>query len=191
MITTRFINISEYPKYQEWLKSLDQESRDLYFGAAVADSYIESLTKRIVEDPLQHNFLVAEDVFGNWVGVMHIAKINPTSVEFGISVAPDKRRLGIGNQLMRESIVWCCNRFINNVYLHCLSRNRPIHLLCEQNGLSVINNAGDGEVCASLPPPSLITIVEEVANMHLNIYTITLNRALNTASKLIEHAVQS
>jgi GNAT superfamily N-acetyltransferase len=55
---------------------------------------------------------------------MHIASC-ATEVEFGVMVSPDYRNQGIANTLMDEAITWARNRHYKDLFMHCISWNRP------------------------------------------------------------------
>ena len=60
MITTQFLPVRDYYKFQGWLEQQDEETRQLYFGIAGSQHLIQSLVERIVETPRGHHFLVAK-----------------------------------------------------------------------------------------------------------------------------------
>ena len=169
MFTTEFLAATDHYRYGDWLMSQDDDTRYLYFGVASGPGLIESLVERIKSEPDQHEILVARNCDG-WLGTLHIAKIDRTTVEFGIIVHKDYRGQGIGNNMLEEAIVWARNRNYTELFMHCLGYNKPIQHLCHKHGLLPRGILGDSEVNVQLNPPSWATIASEVGIRQRNVY---------------------
>jgi RimJ/RimL family protein N-acetyltransferase len=168
MIITSFLPVKEYSKFGDWLKIQDEETRQMYFGVAGNQHVITALMERVLANPDDHYFLVAKD--GNrWVGTIHIA-VNNKVVEFGIIVHEDYRGTGIAGEMLDEAIVWSRNRGYQELFMHCLSYNKPIKHLCHKHGLETHNMYGDSEVGMKLPPANWVTINKEICIKQRNIY---------------------
>jgi len=161
MLTTRFLSESEYAQYGDWMKSRDQEARNLYFGYNASDENIDSLIERVLANPDDNYFLVAETVNG-WIGTIHIA-ITGSEVEFGLMVTKECRGQGIASQMMDEALVWARNRGYRELFMHCLSYNQPVKRLCHKYGLETSNMLGESETKVTLPPPNMLTYTKEAA----------------------------
>jgi GNAT superfamily N-acetyltransferase len=175
MIVTEFLSLKDYPKYGEWLKQQDAETRELYFGIASADSIVDSLMKQIQRDLENHYILVAKED-DRWVGTVHIAT-SGTQVEFGLLVLPICRGEGIASLMLEEALAWARNRNYKELFMHCLTWNKPINHLCHKHGLSTQNMYGDSEVRIQLDPPNLITLSKEVGIKQRNLYHTFLNNS--------------
>ena len=169
MFTTEFLAKQDHYRYRDWLNSQDAETRQLYFGVATGAGLVERLLDRIEAEPDHHEILVAQNC-KEWLGTVHIAKINSTTVEFGIIVHTDYRGEGIGNAMLEEAIVWARNRNYSELFMHCLGYNKPIQHLCQKHGLLPHNIMGDSEVNIHLNPPSWATIASEVGIKQRNVY---------------------
>ena len=90
MFTTEFLAVKDHHRYGDWLMSQDDDTRYLYFGVTSGAGLIERLIKRIEAEPDQHEILVAQNSAG-WLGTLHVAKIDTTTVEFGMIVHADHR----------------------------------------------------------------------------------------------------
>ena len=176
MFTTEFLTQTDHYRYGDWLKSQDADTRYLYFGVASGTGLIERLMDRIEAEPEQHEILVAQNCAG-WLGTVHIAKIDKTTVEFGIIVHKDYRGEGIGNAMLEEAIVWARNRNYSELFMHCLGWNKPIQHLCHKHGLLPRNILGDSEVNIHLNPPSWVTIASEVGIRQRNVYHAFLQKS--------------
>jgi RimJ/RimL family protein N-acetyltransferase len=176
MFTTEFLPTQYHYQYGNWLKNQDDDTRHLYFGVASGTGLIERLVDRIEAEPDQHEILVAQNC-NKWLGTVHIAKINKTTVEFGIIVHRDYRGQGIGNTLLEEAIVWARNRNYSELFMHCLGWNKPIQHLCQKHGLLPRDILGDSEVNIHLNPPSWATIASEVGIKQRNVYHAFLQKS--------------
>ena len=177
MSTTRFLAVSEYHTYGDWMKSQDLETLNTYFGFAVNSEYVDRLVKTIVDNPKAHHFLVAEDD-GTLVGVIHIAESAIDEVEFGVTVAKSRRKQGIADTMISQAILWARNRGYHSLYMHCVTWNTPIKRLCMKHGLIVKSEYGESETKMTLPPPDLVSFGQEVAVQQKNIYRLLLQKNL-------------
>jgi GNAT superfamily N-acetyltransferase len=169
MFATEFLSSNHHYLYGDWLKTQDDETRQLYFGLTGGPGLIESLMERIEAEPERHEILVAKNCT-EWLGTLHIAKIGKSQLEFGIIVHKDYRGEGIGNSMLEEAIVWARNRGYTELFMHCLGRNKPIQHLCHKHGLLPRSIMGDSEVNMHLNPPSWATIASEVGIKQRNVY---------------------
>ena len=176
MFTTEFLGKQDHFRYGDWLNGQDAETQQLYFGVAVGAGLIERLMDSIEAGPDQHEILVAQNCNG-WLGTVHIAKIDTTTVEFGIIVHTDYRGLGIGNAMLEEAIVWARNRNYSELFMHCLGYNKPIKHLCQKHGLLPRSIMGDSEVNIHLNPPSWVTVVQEANIKQRNVYHAFLQKS--------------
>jgi RimJ/RimL family protein N-acetyltransferase len=173
MITTRLLSITEYGQYAVWLKKLDAETRQTYFGIHCSDEQIDRLVEGVVESAPKHHFLVAE-YKGSWIGTIHISESQIDEVEFGVIVDAEHRGNGIADRMMSEAIVWARNRGYNSLYMHCLSWNQPIKHLCTKYGMSLRSEYGETETKLPLPPADLNTITQEIVTRNRNVYRMFL-----------------
>ena len=176
MFTTEFLGKQDHFRYGDWLKGQDVETQQLYFGVASGTGLIERLMDSIEAAPDQHEILVAQNC-NHWLGTVHIAKIDTTTVEFGIIVHTDYRGEGIGNAMLEEAIVWARNRNYSELFMHCLGYNKPIQHLCQKHGLLPRSIMGDSEVNIHLNPPSWVTIASEVGIKQRNVYHAFLQKS--------------
>jgi GNAT superfamily N-acetyltransferase len=175
MISSRFLSTDEYHKFGWWLRGLNAEDRRLYFGITVTDQYIDQLIARITQDVAHHHFLISYNHTG-WLGVLHIARVNDHGIEFGLSVFEEYRNLGIGNDLIREGIVWARNRGYTQLYLHCVKWNTTMAHLATKHNLAMAHQDGDVDVAARLAPPSWYSLQQETADVNRRIFHLWLNR---------------
>lgn len=177
MIITKFLAVSDYPKFGNWLQIQDEETRQLYFGVAGSQYVIETLMDRVLTNPEDHYFLVAQENT-RWVGTIHIAAHQHT-VEFGIIVDEEYRGRGIAGNMLEEAIVWARNRGYQELYMHCLGWNKAIQHLCHKHGLETKNMLGDSEAELKLKPASWITINKELCIKQRNLFHMFLQNGQN------------
>ena len=176
MIATRFLSPGEYGLYRNWLKSQDSETIDTYFGISAGEAYIDSVVDGILSNVDEHNFLVAYRG-AEWVGVIHLACISETDMEFGIIVDQPFRGQGIANDLMDEAVTWVRNRGFKTLYLHCLRSNSQMRHLAVKFGLELHNLDSEMDAKTALLPASIITFTREAVTAQKNIFFMALQRA--------------
>lgn len=159
MITTEFLLRNQYAKYGSWLKTQDPQTLHNYFGHSMNKRAIDALVKKFASDPINNHFLVAK-INGKWAGTIHIAS-RGSEVEFGVIVDIKYRKQGIADAMMDEAITWARNRHYKDLFMHCISWNRPIKRLCEKHGLTPRNMMGDSEANLQLEPPNWGTYLKE------------------------------
>ena len=185
MISTRFLSITDYELYGSWLREQSEETLATYFGIAVSDTYINHLIDGIASNPEEHYFLVATHGT-TWAGVIHMARISETEMEFGVMVAEPYRNQGIADQLMSEAIVWIRNRGFDTLYLHCVTWNRAMKHLANKHGLIMHEDHGDADVCSRIPPASMISYAQEATTRNRNIFIMGLQQAWFPFNQLLD-----
>lgn len=180
MLRTEFLTIDSYPRYGEWLRQQDAETLALYFGVGGTAGVIDSLMEKIRIQPQDHFFLIAVDN-DQWVGTTHIAT-KGSQVEFGLIVDPTHRGQGVASLMLEDALTWVRNRNYRELFMHCLTWNRPINHLCNKHGLTTRSMMGDSEVQITLDPPTWITLNQEVCTTQRNLFHLFLDnsRALYT-----------
>jgi GNAT superfamily N-acetyltransferase len=179
MIITKFLVEGDYHLYGDWLRSQDTETREMYFGVADGRGIVDSLLDSIECSPQNHKFLVAYRQ-NDWAGVMHIAEVSATEIEFGIIVSPDQRGQGTANLLMEEALAWARNRGYQELFMHCLTRNQAIKHLCNKHGLTSRNMFGEtAEIQMHLDPPSMVSLAREISIKHRNLFHTVLQNNQN------------
>lgn len=167
-IFTRFLPQSHISQYGAWLKSLDPATLRAYFGIGLGPKGIDSLVRKFKKDFAHHHFLVAEKDHKR-VGVIHIASYQDT-VEFGVIIRKEFRRLGIADQLLGEALIWAQNRQYKKLIMHCIVENSPIRKLCQKHGLIAQNVYGDIEATMNLPKSNWLSVYKEAIQRQVNWY---------------------
>ena len=184
MISTRFLSITDHELYGSWLREQSEETLATYFGIAVNNTYINHVVDSIVSNPEEHYFLIATQGT-TWAGVIHMARVSETEMEFGIMVAEQYRNQGIADQLMSEAIVWIQNRGFDTLYLHCVTWNRAMKHLAHKHGLVMQEDHGDVDVCSRIPPASMISYAQEAATRNRNIFVMTIQQSWHPFNELL------
>ena len=167
-IFTRFLPQSHISQYGAWLKSLDPATLRAYFGIGLGPKGINSLVRKFKKEFAHHHFLVAEKN-SKWVGVIHIASYQET-VEFGVIIRKEFRRLGLADQLLGEALIWAQNRQYKKLIMHCIVENSPIRKLCQKHGLIAQNVYGDIEATMNLPKSNWLSVYKEAIQRQVNWY---------------------
>ena len=167
-IYTHFLPQSHISQYGTWLKSLDPATLRAYFGIGLGPKGIDSLVRKFKKDFAHHHFLVAENN-SKWVGVIHIASYQET-VEFGVIIRKEFRRLSIADKLLGEALIWAQNRQYKKLIMHCIVENSPIRKLCQKHGLIAQNVYGDIEATMNLPKSNWLSVYKEAIQRQVNWY---------------------
>lgn len=183
MIQTRFLASHEYEGYRQWLLERDSETLTSYFGIITNETFINNLVDKIIANPQGHNFLIAL-IDNEWVGVIHMAKVSDTVMEFGVMVSESHRNRGVADELMSEAIVWIRNRGYDQLYLHCLNNNSAMKHLADKHGLSIQEKMGEIDSMTRVPPPSLVSYIQEASNCQKNIFFINLRKSWSPFSEI-------
>ena len=161
MFTCRLLNKNELGLYGDYLKKRDRNSLTRYFGTLVSDQVIDRLVSGMIEHEDLHDVLVAENEKLEVVGTIHIARMNDHQVELGIMVAEAYRGMGVATEMMEMALLYCRNRSLNDVYMHCMSNNEAIMHLVKKQGLHVSNQTGEADAHVTLPQSSIFTLAWE------------------------------
>lgn len=187
MVTCRLLNKKELALYGEYLKKRDRDSLTRYFGTLVSDQVIDRLINNMIEHEDLHDVLVAENEKLEIVGTIHIARMNDHQVELGVMVSEAYRGMGVANEMMEVALLYCRNRGLNDVYMHCMSNNEAIMKLVKKKGLHISNQTGEADAHVTLPYSSIFTLVWEnwlrgadYAYRLSNERLLTFNRVLET-----------
>jgi RimJ/RimL family protein N-acetyltransferase len=183
VIQTRFLTTKEFKLYRTWLNERSADSLALYFGVATNSSFIDSVVDKIVSNTDNHYFLVAT-IGTKWVGVIHMAQISATQMEFGVMVDEQHRGEGIADALMCEAINWIQNRNFDRLYLHCLNRNTAMKHLASKHGLELHEEYGDIEAITHVPPPSILSYAQEALTVNKNIFFLNLQNSFAPFSEI-------
>ncbi len=170
MLTTEFLARDQFSDYGSWLKAQDSETIHHYFGCGISHESIDSLIQKFSSKPKNNHFLIAK-VGGHWAGTIHIAT-HGKEVEFGVIVGSKYRKQGIANSMMDEAITWARNRYYQDLFMHCISWNRPIKHLCQKHGLVPRNMMGDSEANLQLKPPTPASFLKEQLFVQRNWFAI-------------------
>ncbi|MDY0330693.1 MAG: GNAT family N-acetyltransferase [Thiomonas sp.] len=131
--------------------ALGPDDRYLRFGYAASDERIRAYVDSI-------RFGV-DDIFGVFnrklelLAVAHIAieEGHAQRAEFGVSVLPRGRGLGIGTRLFARAAMDARNRGLRVLYMQCLSSNAAMLKIARRAGMKVRNEGGETEAYLELP----------------------------------------
>lgn len=145
----RELSSFERPVLERHFLALSAEDRRLRFGASLSDVAICAYVKRIDFDR-DAMFGVLDDQL-HIVGAAHLARADGHA-EFGVSVLPGHRDLGIGGALLRRAHVHARNWGVRELFMHCLTENGSIMHLAKKNGMDIDAECGEADGWLTLPP---------------------------------------
>lgn len=146
------------------LLELNEEDRRLRFGTLTSDEVLRSYVEHI--DFENDAIFASFDNQLKLIGLAHLAYLTtsetrPDTAEFGVSVLPNGRGLGIGTALLKRAAIHARNTSINTLFVHCLANNRAMMKLASKAGMEVEYAYGDADAYLMLPPANVGSIVEE------------------------------
>ena len=149
--------------YSTHLKKLSESDKYSRFGYIASDSNIDSLILNMCYHPEDHELWFVE-LDGERVGWGHMSKSDGSSWELAVSVDGDYQRRGIGNLLIVEMLSWAKFHGIQEVFMHCISGNKPIQHLAAKNNLKTKHRTGaDVTSSVQLPDPTITETIEQMA----------------------------
>jgi len=151
IVPIRPIGPEHRPQLLEHFLALNSDDRYLRFGYAASDERI-----RAYVDSIQFG---QDEIFGVFnrklelLAVAHIAiEAGQTQrAEFGVSVLPRGRGLGIGTRMFARAAVEARNHGLRVLYMQCLSSNGAMLKIARRAGMKVHNEGGETEAYLELP----------------------------------------
>ncbi|RZI80879.1 MAG: GNAT family N-acetyltransferase [Rubrivivax sp.] len=142
------------------LLSLNERDRYLRFGFHAP---LEQLARYVASIDFKR-----DEVFGIFgrrlqlVAVAHLAAmptghVRGAAMEFGVSVLPSGRGLGLGARLFKHAITHARNRGASHLVIHALTENAPMLHIASKAGAVVERHGPDAEGWLKLPPDNVGT----------------------------------
>ncbi len=185
-VPIRELDESERQLFLKHLLSLGPEDRYLRFGAPLRDEAIERYVAGID--------FSTDTVFGvfderlSLSAAGHFAPLPdaplPASdglgrtAEFGLSVAQDARRRGLGTALFLRAAAHARNDGIASLFMHCLSENRAMMRIARRAGMDIRQLHGEADAYLALEPGTVATAIEEGVQRQVALYDYAVKRQL-------------
>jgi RimJ/RimL family protein N-acetyltransferase len=192
LIPIRELGASERPLFLRHLTSLGDEDRYLRFGSRLSDDAIAAYVERID--------FATDTVFGVFDERLELAaaghfaplpKDSPLSeaslgrtAEFGLSVAGDARRRGLGSALFRRAAAHARNVGVASLFMHCLSENRAMMRIARKAGMDIRQLHGETDAYLALKPGTIVTRIEEGVERQIALFDFAVKRELLKSRRL-------
>jgi GNAT superfamily N-acetyltransferase len=176
MYIVRKVLAAEYGKYRKHLKSLDEASRMLRFGAPITDEVIDQLCDKIELDTRHHVLFAIENANLEFVAVGHVAMFK--DIEMAFSVLTQYQGQGMGEALMKRVIQHCRTKGRLKGYMVCLPHNQAIKHLCQKHGIKIHTEYGEITADVELPAADAATYFNEAGSQNLGVLDFMSKRAL-------------
>ena len=124
------------------LKRLDGEARRLRFGNPVDDEFLDAYGERtLVSDAC----ILGCFVKGRLCGAAELRFLTPDrhAAEGAVSLDPDMRGLGLGDQLFGRLIALARQRGVRRLFLTCLRENKRMQKIARHHGADLAFSDGD------------------------------------------------
>jgi GNAT superfamily N-acetyltransferase len=150
---------------------LPPEDIRLRFGSMLAASAIDDYVARI--DFERDAVFGVHDEELALVGVAHVG-FTEEFAELGVSVLPTHRGRGVGGALLTRAAEHARNRFIDRLYVHCLSENAAMMQLAKEAGMKICVDAGEADAFLKLPPADPASVTGEFVEQRLALFDYAL-----------------
>ncbi|MBK4736377.1 GNAT family N-acetyltransferase [Noviherbaspirillum pedocola] len=174
--------------------ALPDSDRLLRFGSVLPDELITRYVQKL-------NF-ARDSIFGVYdtnfrlVGVGHLAfaprealpavrdaTTKERVAEFGVSVLPEARGMGVGSRLFERAAIHCRNADVDTLYMHCLASNRVMMHIAKKSGMKIERSYGEADAYLKLTPPDAASVLQEAMQEQVAVFDYTLKANARAASK--------
>lgn len=162
----------DWPAIQRFFKSLDTESRYMYFGFHASDEVIDLTWKKF--DSQEHKFFVIE-LACNIIGVCQVAH-QETHAELSVAVAKKYRKHGIAHALVERAVTWCRTHGIQDLMMYCLPDNNVIPKILKKHNLLPLMLSKPAEARFSVPAGTFVEHQREQLAHLTSIFLTTVKR---------------
>ena len=149
---------------EQHLLALPERDRYLRFGYPAQDEHIQRYVAQL--DFARDELFGIFDAELELVAVAHLAYLDLPGrehlAEFGVSVGPDLRGRGHGQQLFERCIVHARNHGVSRLIIHALSENAAMIRIARKAGATVVREGSESEACLELPPADFSSQVGEL-----------------------------
>lgn len=118
------------------------------------------------------------------VGVAHVGRMRDGTAEFGVSVLPGERGRGIGSALFERANAYARNHLIAQMFMHCLTENKPMMQIARKSGMTIVAAAGEADAYLRLPPADVATIAQELMQERVALFDVALKAQIIAARRL-------
>ena len=196
IVPIKELGVSERPLFLAHLLQLGREDRYLRFGSALSDEAISRYVAGID--------FATDTVFGVFDETLALAaaghfaplpKDSPLALpalgrtaEFGLSVAENARRRGLGTGLFTRAAAHARNLAISSLFMHCLTENRAMIHIARKAGMDIRQLHGEADAYLALKPGTVATAIEEGVQRQIALFDFAVKRQLLMARKTFDAA---
>lgn len=173
--------------YRAHLAALDPDDTRLRFGSVIGGDAVAAYVDRI-DFESDVVFAVRDDAL-RVVAAAHVAVLDATTAELGVSVDSDRRRRGIATALVRRAAAHARNRNLRTLYMHCLAENAAMMHIARRAGMAVVFQSGHADAHLTLPPADSASLVGEALADGIALVDFTLKTQVNAMAR-IEQALR-
>lgn len=149
---------------EQHLLSLPDHDRYLRFGYQASDEQISRYVAKL--DFARDELFGIFDAELQLVAAAHLAYLDAPSqqhmAEFGVSVSPELRGRGYGQQLFERCVVHARNHGVSRLVVHALSENAAMLKIARKAGAAVVREGSESQAYLELPPADFGSQVGEM-----------------------------
>lgn len=177
--------------------ALEKKDRLLRFGSQLPDELVEAYVNKIdfSRDIMYgvYNRVFALVAVGHLAfapkeaaPAKHVATTKDRVAEFGVSVAPSMRGMGVGSKLFERAAIHCRNNDVDTLYMHCLSSNQTMMHIAKKAGMAIQRDYGEADAYLTLPPPNPASVMQEAVEEQFATFDYTFKANARAAAKWLE-----
>lgn len=148
--------------FEAHLLALDPASRQMRFGMAASDAFLEQYAERCINlNATIHAALSG----GLLIGVAELRPFGAflaNEAEIAFSVATECRNRGIGSQLFARTLRSARNRGYRRLYMCCLRHNAPMQALARKFAAEISVEQEESFALVEAAPRTVLSLMREV-----------------------------
>lgn len=190
-VLVKSLHPGHLPKLLDHFLQLDEDDRYLRFGRPVSDEVIAHYLESIQWE--------SDAVFGVFnadveiIGVAHLAvrpaaddAVAHVTAEFGVSVLPCARAIGVGGKLFDRAVLHARNHVIETFTMQCLAWNARMMHLATKAGMRVHIDSGEAGATLSLGKPDWRLHIEEAVEEQWATLDLGLKKRVRAANDVLQ-----
>jgi RimJ/RimL family protein N-acetyltransferase len=171
LIRAHLIKLSDDDKYKRFFSPVSDTRIDKYINDITLDNKKDAV------------FVVYNKNGTEIVGMCHVA-VSETdtslSAELALSVDETCRHQHIGINMLERAVLHCKAFGIRQVFMHCLSTNRPMQNMAKKLGMAVVAEFGESTGSLNIPQTRIPTaLAEAITADTLALYDLSCRQVVN------------
>ena len=178
--------------------ALPDSDRLLRFGTVLSDELVTRYVQKL--DFVRDTLFGVYDAKLRLIGVGHLAfaardarpaVTEATSkervAEFGVSVSPTARGLGVGTRLFERVAIHCRNADVDTLTMQCLASNQTMMRIARKAGMEIHRTHGEADAYLKLSRADPVSVLQEAVEEQVAQLDYRLKANTKAAVKWLGH----